>query len=113
MSDLVGNPEDRFSHNEAHIFFSVSIFIRSGSDQFGSYHNGFPSELTAQFERTYDSDAPSCFFTNVTYDEFATSLLSESFFEAVPFLPSNVFTEENRHVSSSFPNTNFAIMLHV
>ena len=21
MSDLVGNPEDRFSHNEAHIFF--------------------------------------------------------------------------------------------
>ena len=24
MSDLVGNPEDRFSHNEAHITFLVS-----------------------------------------------------------------------------------------
>ena len=25
MSDLVGNPEDRFSHNEAQILFLVSV----------------------------------------------------------------------------------------
>ena len=80
------------------ISFSVFISIRSDNDFLGSYYNGFPSTLTALFERTYDSDVPSCFFTNVSYDAFATDLLSESFFEAVPYLPSNVFTEENRHV---------------
>ena len=26
MSDLVGNPEDRFSHNEAHIVFDI-VFV--------------------------------------------------------------------------------------
>ena len=26
MSDLVGNPEDRFSHNKAHLFCNVSPF---------------------------------------------------------------------------------------
>ena len=25
MSDLVGNPEDRFSHNEAHLFLSLQL----------------------------------------------------------------------------------------
>ena len=25
MSDLVGNPEDRFSHNEAHIILNISV----------------------------------------------------------------------------------------
>ena len=25
MSDLVGNPEDRFSHNEAHMVLAVSV----------------------------------------------------------------------------------------
>ena len=27
MSDLVGNPEDRFSHNEAHIFSRLCLFV--------------------------------------------------------------------------------------
>ena len=27
MSNLVGNPEDRFSHDEAHIFLSVPFFV--------------------------------------------------------------------------------------
>ena len=27
MSDLVGNPEDRFSHNQAHILFIISICV--------------------------------------------------------------------------------------
>ena len=30
MSDLVGNPEDRFSHNEAHLcltWLEISVFI--------------------------------------------------------------------------------------
>ena len=87
------------------LFLSFSVFISIRSDNVfsGSYYNGFPPTLTALFERTYDSDAPSCFFTNVSYDELATSLLSESFFDAAPYLPSNVFTEENRHVRNSPP----------
>ena len=35
MSDLVGNPEDRFSHNEAHIvsaIFFLDLFILAGND---------------------------------------------------------------------------------
>ena len=27
MSDLVGNPEDRFSHNEAHFIISLYLFV--------------------------------------------------------------------------------------
>ena len=33
MSDLVGNPEDRFSHNEAHIMSLLMRKVVSGSDQ--------------------------------------------------------------------------------
>ena len=29
MSDLVGNPEDRFSHNEAHLRFSYSLMLQT------------------------------------------------------------------------------------
>ena len=29
MSDLVGNPEDRFSHNEAHIVLTFSLFTET------------------------------------------------------------------------------------
>ena len=31
MSDLVGNPEDRFSHNEAHLFIMQSCNIKEMS----------------------------------------------------------------------------------
>ena len=30
LSDLAGNPEDRFSHNEAHFISAVSIFTSIG-----------------------------------------------------------------------------------
>ena len=35
MSDLVGNPEDRFSHNEAHVLMPLrdADGIASGEDQ--------------------------------------------------------------------------------
>ena len=32
MSDLVGNPEDRFSHNEAQIFCGFFTYYRIGCD---------------------------------------------------------------------------------
>ena len=32
MSDLVGNPEDRFSHNEAHIYSSVEVLTTLTTD---------------------------------------------------------------------------------
>ena len=34
MSDLVGNTEDRFSHNEAHIIYCTTGIIRNLSDIF-------------------------------------------------------------------------------
>ena len=32
MSDLVGNPEDRFSHNEAHFMTCLAFAIAVGGD---------------------------------------------------------------------------------
>ena len=34
MSDLVGNPEDRFSHNEAHLFLFVNYLLVSHQSTF-------------------------------------------------------------------------------
>ena len=42
MSDLVGNPEDRFSHNEAHI---LCIF------QTASISEGFSNEEYIQYQK--------------------------------------------------------------
>ena len=32
MSDLVGNPEDRFSYNEAHIMLGTSVLTVTATD---------------------------------------------------------------------------------
>ena len=40
MSDLVGNPEDQFSHNEAHIYFA-SVILAVGVKESSRFNNLF------------------------------------------------------------------------
>ena len=44
MSDLVGNPEDQFSHNEAHIINFADFFIRN----FKLHYDNTPMQYTAR-----------------------------------------------------------------
>ena len=57
MSDLVGNPEDRFSHNEAHIFCTFLISARNKKEieflqgAFESYKSSLHQEMDDKWNR--------------------------------------------------------------
>ena len=67
MSDLVGNPEDQFSHNETHMSMSlfqaqrlgrVDVFVQSLDKNFlvpvgGSIIAGFDRSIVEHISKTY------------------------------------------------------------
>ena len=63
MSDLIGNPEDRFSHNEAHIY--VQGYFRGHVDISSIYINkasADPFVITDQATAKHQNRADFCFY---------------------------------------------------